>query len=405
MADISQIIIGDVKYPVKANKIYYGTCSTAAAAKVVTISNSTFVLETGSIIAVIFTTSNTGALADLTLNVNGTGAKAIKMRNKTLSSGFFETNVVYLFVYDGTDWEIINDKNTDVHINAITKSIQLDQDFPIVMLTTSSSEIAENLASAQEAAGSHASSVSISTIDTAYVQPTVAVNPSTGQLKASSVNATTRIITPEVYNTSLSIQADVGSGHLTLSGHHIFLSAGTGGMVINGGGAANGIKITNTSGPISLSTSSSTISITSSKGSVDVQGSTWSSTSGTNACINSSGKLCKQSSSLRYKTNVDYDVDTEHFHEVLMNLKPCTYEYKEVPDEQNLGLIAEDIFELDAQLLNYDDDFEIESYRDKDMLTVLIIEAQNKDKVIKDLKEKINDLEERLQTIEQLSQE
>jgi hypothetical protein len=31
-----------------------------------------------------------------------------------------------------------------------------------------------------------------------------------------------------------------------------------------------------------------------------------------------------------------------------MNLKPCTYEYKEVPDEQSLGLIAEDIFELDA---------------------------------------------------------
>jgi chaperonin cofactor prefoldin len=34
------------------------------------------------------------------------------------------------------------------------------------------------------------------------------------------------------------------------------------------------------------------------------------------------------------------------------------------------------------------------------MLTVLIIEAQEKDKVIKDLKEKIDDLEERLQTIE-----
>jgi PBP1b-binding outer membrane lipoprotein LpoB len=103
----------------------------------------------------------------------------------------------------------------------------------------------------------------------------VAVNPSTGQLKASTVNAstvnaTTKIITPEVYNTSLSIHADVASGQLTLSGHHIFLSASAGGMEINGGGASNGIRISNKSGPISLSTSSSNISITSSKGSVDI---------------------------------------------------------------------------------------------------------------------------------------
>ena len=96
------------------------------------------------------------------------------------------------------------------------------------------------------------------------------VNPSTGRLAATILKATTEVVTPEVYGTSLSIQTDALSGHLTLSGFNVVLSAGTGGMEINGGGAANGIRISNTGGPISLSTSSSTISITSSKGSVDI---------------------------------------------------------------------------------------------------------------------------------------
>ena len=87
----------------------YATCSTGAstAAKVATISGtSTFVLETGSRIAVKFTNSNTAA--NPTLNVNSTGAKSIK-RYGTTADG---TNSMYSwtagqvieFVYDGTNW-------------------------------------------------------------------------------------------------------------------------------------------------------------------------------------------------------------------------------------------------------------------------------------------------------------
>ncbi len=54
----------------------YGVCTTSAgtAAKVVTLDD--FKLEEGAIIAVKF--SNVNTAANPTLNVNGTGAKAIK---------------------------------------------------------------------------------------------------------------------------------------------------------------------------------------------------------------------------------------------------------------------------------------------------------------------------------------
>lgn len=62
-------------------KIFYGTCDTAAAtaAKVVTCPEFTENdLENGTIIYVKFAVANSAAVADLTLNVNSTGAGAIK---------------------------------------------------------------------------------------------------------------------------------------------------------------------------------------------------------------------------------------------------------------------------------------------------------------------------------------
>lgn len=85
----------------------YGVCGTAAktAAKTVTVDN--FVLETGAMIVVKFTESN--SVASPTLNVNGTGAKAIKRYGTTAASSGTTTTgwiagAVQLFVYDGTNW-------------------------------------------------------------------------------------------------------------------------------------------------------------------------------------------------------------------------------------------------------------------------------------------------------------
>jgi hypothetical protein len=75
----------------------FGTCATAAAtaAKVVTCSEFNQ-LVTGVTIHVKFTNANTAV--NPTLNVNGTGAKSIKM------SSSWNAGDVVPFTYDGSNW-------------------------------------------------------------------------------------------------------------------------------------------------------------------------------------------------------------------------------------------------------------------------------------------------------------
>lgn len=101
------------------------TCATgrAAAAKVATLAN--FVLQVGTSIAVKFTdTAGTAnpTTGNLTLNVNGTGAKTIgyfRNGNKAAfsyaSGNFFYNNATHIFTYDGTFWLCMDwnaDRNT-----------------------------------------------------------------------------------------------------------------------------------------------------------------------------------------------------------------------------------------------------------------------------------------------------
>lgn len=92
------------------NSSYYGTCPTAAATAEKTVSLPGFSLFTGAAVAVMFLNGNTAA--DPTLNVNGTGAKAIYYRNTALTAstaGIIAKNGVYLFVYSGSCWQLIED--------------------------------------------------------------------------------------------------------------------------------------------------------------------------------------------------------------------------------------------------------------------------------------------------------
>lgn len=101
------------------------TCATgrAAAAKVATLAN--FVLQVGTSIAVKFTdTAGTAnpTTGNLTLNVNGTGAKTIgyfrnghKAAISYASGNFFYNNATHIFTYDGTFWLCMDwnaDRNT-----------------------------------------------------------------------------------------------------------------------------------------------------------------------------------------------------------------------------------------------------------------------------------------------------
>lgn len=95
-----------------AGGLFFGTCSTAAGtvAKVVVCADFTADnLKAGAIIIVSFTATNSGAVANLTMNVNGTGAKPIKyINNGTLgnlsSAGYIKANTEYPFYYDGANW-------------------------------------------------------------------------------------------------------------------------------------------------------------------------------------------------------------------------------------------------------------------------------------------------------------
>lgn len=83
----------------------YATCSTAAgtAAKAATCGNSNFALKQGFNLAVKFTRANTAN--NPTLNVNGTGAKAIWLGGSSLTAkDSWEAGDTVLFVYDGTRW-------------------------------------------------------------------------------------------------------------------------------------------------------------------------------------------------------------------------------------------------------------------------------------------------------------
>lgn len=100
-----------VKSDIKA-QVAYGTCATAAAtaAKVVTVSDTTWALTPGTIVGVKFTNTNTAS--NVTINVNGTGAKNIwynnakQTGNSNLYAGY--ANRLIYYMYDGTYWCWLN---------------------------------------------------------------------------------------------------------------------------------------------------------------------------------------------------------------------------------------------------------------------------------------------------------
>jgi len=89
---------------------WYGTSSTAAGTDAKTVTCSGFVLTTGTIIGVLFSTANTAATP--TLNVNSTGAKTIYIGGNTALNATsnvlkWSANTMVYFMYDGTYYRYI----------------------------------------------------------------------------------------------------------------------------------------------------------------------------------------------------------------------------------------------------------------------------------------------------------
>lgn len=106
------------------NRIWYAECSTVAAttAKVATITPATteFTLVKGQTVNVWFSATNTGAVGDITLSVNNTGAKSIKyLSNGALANlpaaNYLRTNQIVTFTYDGTYWVADFSYNSDTY--------------------------------------------------------------------------------------------------------------------------------------------------------------------------------------------------------------------------------------------------------------------------------------------------
>ena len=112
--------IDGVSFDGSKSIIHYGVCDTGAstAVKQVYISTQSFVVAAGTWIAVKFTNTNTAAPSALKLTVNslptnGTNGN-IRYRGSYLpSADILSAGRVYLFVYDGTGWELIGDLDTD----------------------------------------------------------------------------------------------------------------------------------------------------------------------------------------------------------------------------------------------------------------------------------------------------
>ena len=101
--------------------IPYTQCATAAAtaAKVATL--TTFALETGAQVRIKFTYAN--SVANPTLNINDTGAKAIFWRGAALASTqYWAAGQILDFIYDGTNWVLITqpkDNNTTYSLSGL----------------------------------------------------------------------------------------------------------------------------------------------------------------------------------------------------------------------------------------------------------------------------------------------
>lgn len=101
-----------------ADRFNYGTCSTAAATADKTVACTGFAGGIGSEITVKFTVTNT--VANPTLNVNSTGAKPIYYRGATISAGYLAANRTYTFRFNGTQYELVGDVNTNITYSNMT---------------------------------------------------------------------------------------------------------------------------------------------------------------------------------------------------------------------------------------------------------------------------------------------
>ena len=171
---------------------HYATCSTAAgtAAKVVSLAG--FTLVTGAKVTVRFTVTNTAA--NPTLNVGGTGAKAIQYRNAAITAGALAANRTYEFVYDGSSWELVGDLDSNTTYGAASTSkagiVQLSSAVNSTSETQAATPKAAKTAYDKASSAATAAAAAQADADTAQSTATAAKSAAaTAQTKANNAYA------------------------------------------------------------------------------------------------------------------------------------------------------------------------------------------------------------------------
>lgn len=102
--------------------IYYAECDTSRNTLNKVIDCEGFVLEKGVMIVIRFTDTGTTypTSGNFTLNINDTGAKEIIVKNNSVRlaynyNGYFYNNHIWLFMYDGTDYVMLNQDNNTTY--------------------------------------------------------------------------------------------------------------------------------------------------------------------------------------------------------------------------------------------------------------------------------------------------
>jgi hypothetical protein len=83
----------------------YGACDTAGATAAKTVALSGFTLKTGGVVAIRF--ANTNTAANITLNINGTGAKQVLYNRKAVPAYMIEGGEIIFMMFDGTYWNML----------------------------------------------------------------------------------------------------------------------------------------------------------------------------------------------------------------------------------------------------------------------------------------------------------
>lgn len=110
-------------------QMLYATCETASAtvAKVAALAAGTLTLKAGATVAVRFTYANNAASP--TLNVGGTGAKAIYTQG--VRYAYWAAGATVVFVYDGSYWRVASEPiyaNTVTVGNPAAQNVYIDAD-------------------------------------------------------------------------------------------------------------------------------------------------------------------------------------------------------------------------------------------------------------------------------------